>query len=382
MADPISNLPGNAQGQGLALGRAGNPLETVVDFLRPGGGLQQAINDALSSGALQQGELEGSRLTELIQQLPPGHQRQLVESADSLPPGFRDAMQQLGLAPAEPRGRADGFNAASLQGDGAPVAGAARGEAAAFATGREVASAPTTATAGSAAVQSAATPQAALAAQGARPAGEAATLRPGEAPALIRADATLAARAPDRPAAAQPQAALPAQAVLSPQGRGDALPAHLLPAATGATLLANPQAVAAPGHTAASAPPGMDAGSVPVREGPLAPAGHTLAGSFRDRLRRGAPMPRGRPLDWLLTLLPLRDKRRQERDESLSFQWLFWILTVVAYGAVAIAVVSLIPGGRGLGDGFGRPSPAGYALIVGAIAAVASWWVGRRLSKR
>lgn len=380
MPDPISNLPGNAQGQGLALGRAGNPLETVVDFLRPGGGLQQAINDALSSGALQQGELERSQLTELIQQLPAGHQRQLQAAADSLPPAFREAMQQLGLAPAEPRGRADGFNGAALQGEGAPVAGSARGEAAAFAAGREVAAAPNAATAGTTATQSVATPQAALAAQNARPAGEAAALRPGEAPALVRADASIAARAPDRPAAAQLQA-LPAQAVLAPQGRGDALPAHLLPVATGATVLASPQAVAMPGNTVATAP-GADAGSVQARDGQLAPAGHTLAGTFRDRLRRGAPAPRGRPLDWLLTLLPLRDKRRQERDESLSFQWLFWILTVVAYGAVAIAVVSLIPGGRGLGDGFGRPNPAGYALIVGAIAAVASWWVGRRLSKR
>jgi hypothetical protein len=109
-----------------------------------------------------------------------------------------------------------------------------------------------------------------------------------------------------------------------------------------------------------------------------------VAGFLRRDLRRGSVQPPSeRPPGALLTLLANRRRRREEeQDGATSFQWLFWILTIVAYGALAVAVVAMIPSGGGLTDGLGQPTYGAYALIVGAIAAVASWFIGRRLSKQ
>ena len=163
-------------------------------------------------------------------------------------------------------------------------------------------------------------------------------------------------------------------------GRADALPAQLAPMLAGATMLANP----IPGQATAPAPPGTDAAAAQAREAQLVPGGHTIGGFLRRDLRRGSVQVPGKrtPDSLLLALLPGRRRREDDEQDPSSFQWLFWILTVIAYAAVAVAVVSMIPSGGGLTDGYGRPTYGAYALVIGAVAAVASWLLGRRLSRR
>ena len=402
MTDPINNLPPQSQGQGLALGRAGNPLETVVDFMRPGVGFGQALQNAVDSGALNAADIDYGTLVDQFEQLPPGHQRQLADNIRGLPYPLQQAMERLGLAQPDNRGNPHPAGAAGYRSDGAgmpqgngPVRGEAgfvnqalaRGDVAspaavARASGTIAAQAPS-ATQAQAASPTA--PQAAPSLSGATPLDRALPATPplqggrvADGAVPLRSDAAPLAPQVDRPQAIQLPQQLPPLAVLAPQGRPDALPAQLLPLAATTTLAANPQGnVATVPQTAVPA-------AAQARDAQMAPAGHTLAGNLRDKPRKHVRPSHQRPSDWLLARLPGRRRRRSSAaEESLSFQWLFWILTIVAYGAVAIAVISMLPGGgRGLTDGLGRPSSGGYALIVGAVAAVASWFVGKRLSKR
>ena len=88
-------------------------------------------------------------------------------------------------------------------------------------------------------------------------------------------------------------------------------------------------------------------------------------------------------MSWLLAFVPGARKRRIDGEpDVMSFQWLFWILTIVAYASLAMAVIVMVPDGGRLIDGNGTPSIGAYALAVGGFAAITSWFVGRRLAKR
>ncbi|MGH6610625.1 MAG: hypothetical protein ACRECQ_10230, partial [Burkholderiaceae bacterium] len=204
----------------------------------------------------------------------------------------------------------------------------------------------------------------------------------------------LAARAPDqsnvivmadRANLAQQQQAqtLPAFA----QGRPDALPAQAAMATlAGATMLANPQGNPAIAQVQIAAPAGntqgLDGAAMQARDAQLAPAGHTLAGFLRrDRFRNGDPTRDRQGESLLAALLPGRRRRAESEEQSTSFQWLFWILTIAAYASVAVAIVVMLPTGGSLVDGNGRPSMAIYALGFGALAAVAAWVLGKRLAR-
>jgi len=387
MADPISNssLPPNAQGHGLALGRVdGSALEAILDRMLPGVSFEQAVQDAIDAGDLSASDLDPGRLADEVGALSPGHQRQLAGTTEGLPPALREVLDRFGVDRTKADGPGSGADPAGLRDDSTamPQGNAAlRGEQASAAQALARGDAPVP----SAVVRASGT----IAAQpGAVPvAGDRAQFdgqvlqgaRVGEASAAARMDVAGPVLNPERPQGPILQA-LPQQAVLAPQGRADALPAQILPQAAGATILSAPQgAVVAPN---AQAPVARGADGAQARENQLAPAGHTLAGSLRrDTGKRGAGLPRQHPADALLALLPGRRRRRAEgEDTSTSFQWLFWILTVIAYGALAVAIVAMIPSGGGLSDGAGRPGYGAYALVIGALAAAASWWVGRRLS--
>lgn len=389
-----SNLPGPAQGHGHGWGRADNALQTVLDFLLPGSNFEQAVRDALNAGALDPADIDLDAWSSLIEQMPHGHQRQLAESADMLPATLRDAMEALGLARESARG-GHASEAATARADGVPPGQSApsqaslRGEAPA-ALARHEATAPITSAAptGASQANSATAPPSttALSSQPAATSNDA-LLAPGarvsDATGVARTDTAIPPPAADR---LQPntlsQPILQQQVVPAPQGRTDALPAQVLPLAAGATVLANPQGnVMAP--NAVPPPRGTgEAQPAQARDGQLAPAGHTVATGQRRDARKGAQAPRQQLPDPLLALLTGRNRPDDGDNGATSFQWVFWILTVIAYGALAIAVVAMVPSGGGLTDGLGRPTPGAYALVVGAAAAVASWLVARRLARR
>lgn len=64
-----------------------------------------------------------------------------------------------------------------------------------------------------------------------------------------------------------------------------------------------------------------------------------------------------------------------------ALQWLFWVLTVVAYGCLAMAVILLLPGGSLVSE---RVSTAGsgVSLFLGVVVAAGAWWLGRHLNRR
>jgi hypothetical protein len=62
---------------------------------------------------------------------------------------------------------------------------------------------------------------------------------------------------------------------------------------------------------------------------------------------------------------------------------MFWVLAIVAYGCLALAMVALLAGsGYGLLEhvDIGR-GHYGFAF-VGLLAGAGAWWLGRRISRR
>ena len=182
-----------------------------------------------------------------------------------------------------------------------------------------------------------------------------------------------------------PQQSLPSQAVQPAQARPELAANQIMPQLAGLTMVANPliSAVGAqPGQNVVPVASGAENASQVRGDALLAPAGHTLAGFLR-RHHRGAKRGAEQPLSWLLALVPTTRKHRAEsRPDAMSLQWVFWTLTVVAYGALAIAIIAMIPSRGRLFDDAGAPAVGAYALLVGAVAVVASWWLGRYLAKR
>lgn len=385
---------------GSMLGREN--AQTLVTLLNQGASLEQAFATIFGSEGRGSGQVDQQGLARMVDNLPHDVQQRIAQGADTLPPPVREALDQLGITQphnrqgGEPVGQGAYARAdAAGRADGAPSQAAVSGHAQSQAAlaGVESAAAPQ--------ASQLANPQQAVAPtqNTDRALPDAQTLAQ---PASGRSpEATVAARAQepgqavvmsDRSSAAQQNPAQPpstTQALAAAQGRADAVPAQALPAAVaGATQMANPQATAVPaGHVSAqgSNPTGSDAAGR-VRDGAhLAPAGHTIAGFLRRDPRPDPNARRQRPAreeSLLAAILAGRRREAEDQEESVRSQWLFWILTIVAYGAVAIVVIALLPGGGGLGNGYGRPSGAGYALVVGAAAAIASWFVGRRLARR
>lgn len=75
---------------------------------------------------------------------------------------------------------------------------------------------------------------------------------------------------------------------------------------------------------------------------------------------------------------------RPDKDVWFALQWTFWVLAIVAYGCLAVAMIALLADGRGM---FGtvvdhRTYYTGGAAVIGLLAGAGAWWLGRRLSRR
>lgn len=69
-----------------------------------------------------------------------------------------------------------------------------------------------------------------------------------------------------------------------------------------------------------------------------------------------------------------------ELEAMRALQWLFWVLTVVAYVCLAMAVVLMLPSGSLISER-ASPGSSGFALFLGAAVAVGAWWLGRRINR-
>ncbi len=403
--------------QGLSPGQALHQLSQSLASSQPPGYSQAP---GFTHGG--PGQVEPDVVAQVFDSLPPDVQQVIVRGADQLPQPVRDALDQLGITqPQLPsQGRGEGAeqarqawgteNAYNRSGNEQVLANVretfanARAEAAqlssqppglARAQTADAVLMPTNATVVREGSQQAPfAGQTTLASQADR--ANAQTLPNNALPAGARGAEGFAGAArdpggnvvamPDRMAAMQQATQQPNAAL--PQARPDALPMQAMASLAGATVLANPQAAQAlPGHTAlnAPAPPGTDTAAAQARDATqLAPAGHTIGGFLRRDLRRG-PQPQDRRAEnWALALIAGARKRRANdaEEQMTSFQWLFWVLTVVAYGAIGVALVMMAAGDARLISDYGTPSSSGYALIIGAIAAAISWFIGRRLARR
>ena len=395
MVEPIQGLPPNPLIDRLASASGANAVQSFLGFIEQGVPVGQAYAMAFGNDVRHAGDRHVDNLMQAFADLPDDMQQRIVQGADTLPPPVREALDQLGITQTQVQNQAANPHASqaaatrdgvggpreglpanpAMQGFGAdsrPVISGQVGNA--FAAQEAAPRAGAYAQIGPAQQADRAFQDLALPQQGGRAAEGFAAGRvqdPGQAVAMA-----------ERMNAAQQQ--LPSQAMPLAQSRAEALAAQVLPTLAGATMLAGPQTQPLPGQVTIPVPPGTDAAAAQARDAQLTPAGHTVAGFLRRDLRRGSVQPPGeRPPGSLLALLANRRRRREEEEDgATSFQWLFWILTIVAYGALAVAVVAMIPSGGGLTDGLGQPTYGAYALIVGAIAAVASWFIGRRLSKR
>lgn len=354
------------------------------------------------------GQLDAGTVEQVFNSLPQDVQQVIVRGADQLPPPVRNALDQLGITqpqarPEAPQGAPQAQAAQGQAAEGAQRAGGADVVPAAVRDAVVLARAdPQALTAQAATARSAGADQVPLAASTAAPrevplaaaqgtAAERAT--PQALPAGTRADAAGfagVAREPGTVVAMPDRMAQLQQANQAPgmpaQARADAVPMQAMAALAGATMLANPQAaVPVPGHVGvnAPAPPGTDAAAAQARDVQLAPAGHTLAGFLR-RDRRGTQAHDRKPENSALAamLADIRSRRARDGEEQMtSFQWLFWILTIVAYGSIGFALIALIPGQPGLTTGTGELNASGWALVLGALATVASWIIGKRIAR-
>lgn len=417
----LPGLPGGGRGDGADSTRS--LLTLVQQGLSPGEAFGAVINGASNSspssdvGFRNQADgftpsadasgatTDSSTVAETFSDLPRDVQAAVLRDADAIPLPIRNVLDQLGIT--QPQGRYDGPPAHSPSdsslsrvadpfGAAREIASPVRADVASLSSG----GAQSLGIQGQGAVAQTANAFAARDGANALPAGQTAVAlardsaipQPGG-----RVDGQASIRAPemgnvvvmaDRSSAAQQQLqsqTLPAFA----QTRADALPAQAAMATlAGAAMLANPQgnpvAAQAPIGAHTGAPPTLDAAAMQARDAQLAPAGHTAAGFFRRDRRKGAQAQRDRKSESMLAaLLPGRRSRNAAQEEqATSTHWLYWILTIAAYGAIVAAIVAMIPSGGAVLNEEGRPNAAAYALALGALAAVTAWAVGKKLAKQ
>jgi hypothetical protein len=80
-----------------------------------------------------------------------------------------------------------------------------------------------------------------------------------------------------------------------------------------------------------------------------------------------------------------RDVRNLRPDHGAWFalQWMFWVLAIVAYGCLGLAMVALLAGsGYGLLQNVDIGRGHYGVAFVGLLAGAGAWWLGRRISRR
>ncbi|WP_242111962.1 hypothetical protein [Luteimonas aquatica] len=116
---------------------------------------------------------------------------------------------------------------------------------------------------------------------------------------------------------------------------------------------------------------------IPGVRGELQAQGNTVAAGWRRRGRNkfdpAADRPRLRALF----------RRDQDADNGAqAWQWLFWLLGLVAYASIALAIVALMPGGSGLFSDQHRSGTSGGLIVLGCVSFAAAWWLARRIRRR
>lgn len=109
-------------------------------------------------------------------------------------------------------------------------------------------------------------------------------------------------------------------------------------------------------------------------------------GAARRLSRRGGKVDNATLSHWLWSFGrggTHRPTHEPEPDLQVvrALQWLFWILTICAYGCLVMAIVLMLPSGSLVSE---RASTggSGIALLLGVVVAAGAWWLGRRLNRR
>lgn len=125
-----------------------------------------------------------------------------------------------------------------------------------------------------------------------------------------------------------------------------------------------------------------------VRLESLGLAGHTLEGlqrrSMRKRVQAMLPQRMTRWL-WAMGLMGAQVSDADadpERDVQRVLQWLFWMLAIVAYGCLAVAIVALVGSNGHLFDQPQGRSYTGWLAFFGLLTGTAAWLLARRLTRR
>lgn len=113
---------------------------------------------------------------------------------------------------------------------------------------------------------------------------------------------------------------------------------------------------------------------------------YTADGPYRRALRRGSNVLSARFSSLLMALglagPPVTMRGRDaEYELSLAMQWLFWLLAIVAYACLGLAVIAFLPAGSDVFGEGGRTWTGGFA-VAGLAAGAGAWWFARQLSGR
>ncbi|MGH8081510.1 MAG: hypothetical protein ACREP7_13130 [Lysobacter sp.] len=113
---------------------------------------------------------------------------------------------------------------------------------------------------------------------------------------------------------------------------------------------------------------------------------YTGDGAARRTLRRGGKVDNATLTHWLWSFGRGGVHRPTHENEPelqvvRALQWLFWVLTVVAYACLAMAVILLLPSGSLVSERVSTGG-SGLALFLGVVVAAGAWWLGRRLNRR
>lgn len=113
---------------------------------------------------------------------------------------------------------------------------------------------------------------------------------------------------------------------------------------------------------------------------------YTADGPLRKPLDRSMKALPGTLTRWLAALgltgaVLTQAEPDPQRDRWFALQWLFWMLAIVAYGCLALALVVMVPGGDGMFDET-RSSAGTYALTIGLVASLGAWWSARQLMRK
>lgn len=199
----------------------------------------------------------------------------------------------------------------------------------------------------------------------------------GDRTALLSRPGATQAAVPSQ-AAAAPQASTAAQSPAAGQSVVAGMPAGaVVLAATGAVEARGaPLAVAdRPGHVQLE---GMTGGY--TADGPGRRTWRRRVNRLRTSMlqllaqaRRGGADQRARATYTLDAL-----QGRRGAGAWFALPWLFWLLAVVAYGCLALALIALTPSAAVEVLPAGNPWVGRIALGVGLAAAAGSWWLARR----